>query len=77
MRIRLLSIFQLIAVWLFMKPKLISITIACLLAFAFAGCMKARPVQVPPPAEEQVEPERPPEPALLEAVMQVREMRRS
>jgi Tfp pilus assembly protein PilF len=42
--------------------KWISIILACLFAQGLTGCVKDRPVQVPPPAEEQVEPEQPPEP---------------
>jgi len=44
--------------------KMINITVICFLglALALAGCDKARPVQVPPPDVEQVEPEKPSEP---------------
>ena len=45
-----------------MNTKLISITIACLLALAPVGCVKDRPGQAPSPGEEQVEPEQPSEP---------------
>ena len=45
-----------------MTQKWISITLAGLLALALAGCVKDRPVQVPPPDAKQVDPEKPPEP---------------
>jgi Tfp pilus assembly protein PilF len=61
MRIKLFSNFQLIADRLLMSQKWISITLACLFALGLAGCVKDRPVHVPPPEVEQVEPEQPPE----------------
>ncbi len=47
-----------------MTTKLISITVISLLGLALTltGCVKELPVQAPAPAEEQVEPEQPPEP---------------
>ena len=44
-----------------MATKFLNITVICFLGLALAGCDKARPVKTPPPAEERVEPERPPE----------------